>query len=509
MTQFQGDNLCRGWTLVGLLCVAVVPRPVGAIESTECATAMTTAPAPLQLTGDQLRASRQSRAAAPALAGFQIDLVPDAGLAANPAALDAFRRAAGQWEAVISSPVVVTVDAGLSDLGDSHIIGQTVSRRFYAPYPTIRDAIVAAHVAEPVVAAMPAAAQFTASILTGFTLDGTISATKANLKALGFTGLDAMFGPSDATVTFNSGFSFDFDNRDGVTPGTIDFETVAAHELGHVLGFQSSVDVIDTTSPHPVKLAPIDLLRFADAPGSAPATTADFTTLGRSLVPGLEAVFDDTSNEWRMSTGRLLGDGRQASHWKDDALTGVFIGIMDPTLRSATVQTVSGPDERALELIGWDVTVAAAATTTLAPTSTSSTTSNASSSTTSSTSSSDTSSTTVSSTSSTSSSTITLPSCVTLRCRLDEALHRGACQGATIPAALANRIEHATELAERAPGQSGRKVRRTLARARKLLQSASRMAHTVSTRKRATLATECAARIQGTIHDVLPDLGGS
>jgi hypothetical protein len=489
MMSYQGDNLYRRWTLAGLLGVALVPRPVGAIESTECATAMTTPPAAVLLTGDQLRASRRSRAAGPALAGFHIELVPDAGLAANPAALAAFRRAAGQWEAVISSPVVVTINAGLSDLGDSRIIGQTFSRRFYSPYPTIRDAIVAAHVDEPVVAAMPTAAQFTASIPTGFTLDGTVSATKANLKALGFTGLDAMSGPSDATVTFNSGFSFDFDNRDGVTAGTIDFETVAAHEIGHVLGFQSSVDVIDTTSPRAIKLAPLDLLRFADGAGSDPSTTADFTTFGRNLVPGVEAVFDDTSDEWRMSTGRLLGDGRQASHWKDDALTGVFIGIMDPTLRSATVQTVSVPDERAIELIGWDVTVASPSTT-LAPASTSSTT---------------TSSTTSSSTSSTSSTT-TLPPCVTPRCRLDDALHDGACNGATIPALLANRIEHATELVERDTRQSGRKARRTLARARKLFKSAGRMAHTASTRKRASLTPGCAAAIQDTIDDLLSDL---
>lgn len=246
--------------------------------------------------------------------------------------------------------------------------------------------------------------------------------------------------------------------------------------------------MIDTTSPHAIKLAPLDLLRFADGAGSDPSTTADFTTFGRNLVPGVEAVFDDTSDEWRMSTGKLLGDGRQASHWKDDALTGVFIGIMDPTLRSATVQTVSVPDERALELIGWDVTVASPATT-LVPASTSPTTS----------------STTSSSTSSTTSTT-TLPPCVTPRCRLDDALHAGACSGATIPALLANRIEHATELVERATSQSGRKARRTLARARKLFKSAGRMAHTASTRKRASLTPGCAAAIQHTIDDLLSDL---
>ncbi len=231
-------------------------------------------------------------------------------------------------------------------------------------YTRVRDAIVAVHQDQPVVAAMPTAAQFAASIRAGFTLDGTLSATKANLKALGFADLDATFGPSDATITFNSTFSFDFDNRDGVTADTIDFETVAAHEIGHVLGFSSSVDVIDTVSPRPVRLDPLDLLRFADVAGADPSTAAEFTTFARSLVPGAAAVFDDTSAAFAMSTGKNNGDGRQASHWKDDRLTGVLVGIMDPTLPSTTVETISAADERALELIGWTLTNGTGASTT-------------------------------------------------------------------------------------------------------------------------------------------------
>ena len=52
--------------------------------------------------------------------------------------------------------------------------------------------------------------------------------TKANLKALGFQGLDAAFGVSDATMQFNSNFTFDYDNSDGVGAGLVDFETVGS-----------------------------------------------------------------------------------------------------------------------------------------------------------------------------------------------------------------------------------------------------------------------------------------
>jgi hypothetical protein len=402
-----------------------------------------------------------------------------------PAALGAFGRAAAQWEAVISTPVTVTVNAGLEDLGDSRIIGQTLSRAFYGDYDVFRDALAEVHAQDaPIVLALPTAAQFVALVPTGFSISG-VSATKANLKALGFTDLDARYGAMDATVTFNSRFSFDFDSRDGVTANSIDFETVAAHELGHVLGFQSSVDVIDATSPHPISVAALDLLRFADDTASDPTAPADFTTFARNLVPGVEAVFDDTSVEYRMSTGQKNGDGRQASHWKDDALTGILIGAMDPTLRAGTVQTISAADARALELIGWTL-VGSGTTTTTVPTGSTST------------------STTTSVTSTTTSTTV--PLCVTARCRLDAALHGPACEQASIPGALSHRIERASAVTERAAELSGRKARRTLARARRLLQGVGRQARGASTGKRAKLAPRCAAAIQNVIDQLVASL---
>jgi hypothetical protein len=459
-----------------VLCVALTDGLAAAVESTECATAMTAPAAPLPMGDRPLALGLRGALEAAETAGFHIELMPDAGLAANPAALAAFRRAAAQWEAVISSPVTVTIAAGLANLGDPDLIGQTRAMNLSGTYTRVRDAIVAVHQDQPVVAAMPTAAQFTASIRAGFTLDGTVSATKANLKALGFTDLDATFGPSDATITFNSTFSFDFDNRDGVSADTIDFETVAAHEIGHVLGFSSSVDVIDTVSPRPVRLDPLDLLRFADIAGADPSTPAEFTTFARSLVPGAAAVFDDTSAAFGMSTGKNNGDGRQASHWKDDRLTGVLVGIMDPTLPSATVETISAADERALELIGWTLTSGTGVTTTSttqpAPSNTTSTTST------------------------------TLPPCVTPRCRLDDALHDGPCAGAAIPPALAHQIERGIALGERAAMQTAKKARRTLARGRRVLTGAARLARIDARGKRAKLMPECAS----TIRDVIGEL---
>ena len=283
---------------------------------------------------------------------------PSAGLAANAPALAAFNRAASRWGSLFADPITVTIDADLINMGSPTILGSTSSVFLVGGYNTIRNQMVADaadEVGNAVVAFLPTAAQFSAFVPSGFGLNNALAGTKANLKALGFAGLDGAFGVTDATVTFNSGFSFDFDNSDGVTAGTHDFETVATHEIGHVLGFVSSVDVVDyylsRQQPMNIDVELLDLFRFGP---QNPATTNDFTAFPRNLVPGTNAFFDDLSNEWAFSTGYFTGDGRQASHWKDDDITGFRIGMMDPTLASATSWAITAADIRALDVIGWD-----------------------------------------------------------------------------------------------------------------------------------------------------------
>ena len=318
-------------------------------------------PAPLTVTPSQLEAARR-KAGALTLASFDIVLVPGPGLAANAAALAAFERAAARWEAVIADPIVVTINADFADIGNPAIIGQSSSVLLQGPYDAIRDAVVsdaAADGDDRIVAALPTAAQFAASLPAGFVLTGNLLGTKANLKALGFADLDASFGTSDATITFNSTFSFDLDSSDGVSPGTIDLETTAVHEIGHALGFLSSVDFVDGSAGGSVWPNVLDLVRFTDGTARDPSSPAQFTSFARSMTPGVEAIVDDVDAEWRMSTGLVGGDGRQASHWKDDVLTGTFVGIMDPTLSAATVEPITLADLRALDLAGYDIAVAA------------------------------------------------------------------------------------------------------------------------------------------------------
>lgn len=299
-----------------------------------------------------------------------IDIVINAGagLQANQAAMDAFNDAAAAWEASISDPITVTINADLANLGNSNIIGQAGSVLLQDAYDVMRGYLVADAAGESddgIVASLPTSAQASFFLPTGFGLSPYLVGSKASLKAAGYANLDGQFGEIDAEITFNTQFSFDYDSSDGVAAGTMDFKTVAAHEIGHALGFISTVDTVDYYSAQgtPVNISPftLDLFRFENGGQYDPSNAAEFTSFPRTLVPGVDAVTDQitakgsSAAENRMSTGAFTGDGRQASHWKDNDLTGTTIGVMDPTLSFQQVIGIGDADLRALDLIGYDI----------------------------------------------------------------------------------------------------------------------------------------------------------
>ncbi len=154
--------------------------------------------------------------------------------------------------------------------------------------------------------------------------------------------------------------AWDFLPLNGINAQSIDLEETVMHEICHILGFESALE--ETADD---RIMVWDMFRFNDAIASNGVDPDEFLNSSRELRPGQEAIgatlLSAASWVYRLSTGQPGGDNRQASHWKDDALTGIHIGVMDPT--ASTGQTafqagyLSAADRRALDIIGWNLAI--------------------------------------------------------------------------------------------------------------------------------------------------------
>ncbi|MCU0571289.1 MAG: NF038122 family metalloprotease [Oculatellaceae cyanobacterium Prado106] len=203
---------------------------------------------------------------------------------------------------------------------------------------------------------------------SGRTLRGNkMNLARANVKALGIktknaeTALDGYI--LMRSLTGATTWNYDFANN-SVPANTLDFLSVAMHEIGHVLGFISGVDRpgwlsarVNTSQELKAyesslkgrmeQTTALDMFRFSLKSGRK-----------RDLALGGDAFFSiDNGNTAIASfaTGKDTdegGDGFQASHWKGQ---GASIGIMKPLLSVGERSRITGIDLRALDVIGWDV----------------------------------------------------------------------------------------------------------------------------------------------------------
>jgi uncharacterized protein (TIGR03437 family) len=313
----------------------------------------------------QLRAinHEESSALSPAQSqdGMKIILRGTPQLEQTPAAKAAFIRAAQRWEAVIQSPitVVIDVDYGPTRFGEpfGQVLGSTDVQWIGSntAYPGLRSALIGRASNAQEVSLYNSLPQ--SQIPTDIGATTSMFGASAVFRALGLInpvanpdGENQQLGPPPS-VGFNSAYQFDFDPSDGIEPGKTDFDAVATHEIGHALGLSSNAGLKEVAPSVSVAPSPWDLFRFR--PG---VTSSSFSTAQRIQSSGGEQVFFGGGPELALSTGRPNGsggDGRHPSHWKDDDLTGRYIGIMDPTLPSGVREEITENDLRALDLMGY------------------------------------------------------------------------------------------------------------------------------------------------------------
>jgi hypothetical protein len=284
-------------------------------------------------------------------------------------AIDGFTAAGNLWSSVLTDNVSVNVNINLTALG-AGTLGETGSSyqsyNYSQVYNALKNDRTSANDNTAVnslssgstfnlllnrTANNPNGAGSTTPYLdnNGNANNQTIDLTSANAKALGLQGNSTS---SDASISFSSLFNWDFNRSDGISSGAFDFVGIAAHEIGHALGFMSGVDILDTNSSSQYYndnqfsyVSPLDLFRYSADSKNVGAIdwTADNRAKYFSIDGGVTKIAD-------FSTGEIFGDSRQAGHWKDN----LGLGILDPTIAPGELLAISENDKKAFDAIGWN-----------------------------------------------------------------------------------------------------------------------------------------------------------
>ena len=128
---------------------------------------------------------------------------------------------------------------------------------------------------------------------------GQFAVASAEAKALGLISPTQV--SKDGYIGFSSTKAFDFDPTDGITAGTYDFQTVAAHELAEVMGRISGLQ-----SSAPIYRTVLDLFRYS-APGVLSfgynATSYFSIDGGQTRLGDFNTVGGGDRSDWLQATG--------------------------------------------------------------------------------------------------------------------------------------------------------------------------------------------------------------
>jgi len=259
-----------------------------------------------------------------------------------------FKAAKRFWETVLTDDVTVDFKIGIAEGGGGNVLGVALTPQVAKTQAQWRAALVAD-------VTTPLDAIATAN-LANFS-NPNVALAPALQKALGvYTGPDfigaLVLGGADPFMSFNCGYGWDVDTRNGIQGISFDFLGVVIHEMGHSLGFSSGVTEGGTLDSQP---ANTDMFRYKNGAWDVTWGGAPYF----SIDGGANPLFGNSY----FSTG---DDGRQPSHWRDaDRIRGTAttcgqelepsICIMEPTGNSCQIMTATANDLAVFDAIGWNL----------------------------------------------------------------------------------------------------------------------------------------------------------
>jgi hypothetical protein len=281
----------------------------------------------------------------------QINIVFNTDASVPAAAISALANVATYLEGMFSDPITVTINVSFQDMGSGGIIGGTSSSSVAnVSYSTSRAALVNGMDSDDVIQNWLPTGNTIPVRYNGAT-DTISNETGVDWTRANYRAAVGSIGGTDASMTFNTQFPFDYDPSNGLG-GSMSFVDVCIHETGHALGFVSGADGFGSFS-----FTALDLFRFQRTNGCCnynPGTYADFQTTPRLVSynsPDDDANSDLISVEYRMSDGTPY----QASHFREQSSP--WIGLMDPAFAYGETHYpnfFSAADKNMFDAMGYD-----------------------------------------------------------------------------------------------------------------------------------------------------------
>jgi hypothetical protein len=293
----------------------------------------------------------------------------------DPRALAGFQAAAARWQANFTDPITVNVSIGFSDTLPDGVLGSTSTSRLKYLYNIGTNSILPKLRAD---ATSPDDQTALANLQAGQNLQFLINHTTSNggavyldnngslnnkyllISTANAKALRLLSGTAaeSNSIQFSSKCIWDFDPSDGITPGAYDFVGLATHELAHVLGFLSGVDLLEQSTQNAPQdentlqyISTLDLFRYSAQSRANGPGVFDLSADTRAKYFSIDGGNTSLAN---FATGQIFGDGQQASHWKQITDDVPSVELMVPAVRTGQTLLITDIDRQAMDVIGYD-----------------------------------------------------------------------------------------------------------------------------------------------------------